>query len=78
MRTADSMAVEPLSEKKTLFRALPGERAASSAASCAAGGCVKPRNDVCATRSSCALIAAVMRGWLCPWMLVQMEELPSR
>ena len=31
-----------------------------------AGSWVKPRNEVCATRSSCALMAALMRGMIVP------------
>ena len=75
---ATSMAVEPSSEKNTRVSESAGQSATNSCASCAAGGWVKPRNDVCATRSSCARIASSMRGCRWPWRFVQIEELPSR
>ena len=41
-------------------------------------GWVKPRNETCAACSSWARMAAEITGWAWPWMLVQIDELPSR
>jgi len=60
-----------------LLRVSAGNKFTSSDASLMAGSCVKPRNEVCATRSSWALMAALIFGWAWPWMFVQIEELLS-
>jgi len=56
------MAVEPLSEKKTRVSVSAGKSPQSRSASLTAGTFVDPRNETCATRSSCAAMAAFNFG----------------
>ncbi len=72
------MAVEPSSDQNTRVNVSGGNNPTSSDPSSMAPGWVRPRNEQCANASSCRAMAALIRGWLWPWRLVQIEELPSR
>ena len=62
---ATSTAVEPSSEKKT--RSSPaGSTPTSSAASRAAGSCVKPAKITCSSVRACSAMASAMAGCACP------------
>ena len=77
--SAHSTAVEPSSEKKTRSSVSAGKNAQRRSASSLARGWVKPRNEVWAIFPSWRRMAASRSpGGAWPWMLVQIEELPSR
>ena len=73
---ATSTAIEPESAKKTCSRPA-GVSATSRSASRTAGAWVSPPNMTCGIASSCALTAAAMCGWLCPWQAHHHELMPS-